>query len=130
MLKYVLIFFFFVVGNAFAADSAIDFSTVLVDLSGPALDCDAVAADGKCSKTIPLTLGRLCSEALSLPVKGGLLSDSIKRGSLALKVFKADKISLTAEEIQLIEKALPEIQIRTVVLTQAIELLDPALIGK
>jgi hypothetical protein len=88
-----------------------------------------VDAAGKCDKLIPLTLGRFCAEALSQPAKGALVADSIRRGALAARVFKEETFSLTADEVQLIEKAIPELQVRPAVVLDAMKLLDPALVA-
>ncbi len=127
MLKSILFALFLTPTIAFAETPArqIDFSMVINDLMGPAQDCDAVDAQGRCSKGVPMTLGRLVAEALLVPAKDEPLTKSAHKGALAIKLFSAGKISLPADDIALIEDCLPKLGFHTVIINNALKELDP-----
>lgn len=103
----------------------IDFSFALQDLMGPAEDCDGIDKDGKCNKSVPMTLGRLSAEALLIPDKSDTLGKQVEKGDLARQVWKGGKISLSIDEVKLIEDSLSKLGFHTVVIADALKELDP-----
>lgn len=112
--------------SAFAEEARkIDFTTVLLDQDGkPMLEC-ADVGDRECKEKKPLTLGAASMRALAAPEQGLDPSASLKRGQLALSVYKSTGSVLTAEDITLIKTQISKIY-TPLVSARAFPLLDPA----
>ncbi len=127
MLKYVVIFLLV----AFPARALeIDFSQPVADLTGPALDCNKESVDGKCIEVIPMTLGRLCGQALAANRKNESLANTLQRGILARKVFSGAKLNLTVDEVTIIKNDLILLGARTSIIADAVTKLDPTAIDR
>jgi hypothetical protein len=116
--------------TAFAADAPhkIDFTVILLDADNePMQECAAPerAADGVCKEKRTITLGAVAMRALTAPEQGISGEDSLKRGQLALGVYRSPGAELTAEEIALIKKQVAKFY-SPLVVARAFPLLDPA----
>lgn len=112
--------------HAIAAEPrTIDFTVVLKDQDESPFDECADFSDRECKIKRPLTLGSAALRSLSLPEQGMDQAESLKRGKLALSVYKSQASQLTAEEISLIKKQMPKAYTPLVVV-RAFAILDPA----
>jgi hypothetical protein len=116
-------------GMASAAE--IDFGKALVALNGkPYMDCvevDQSSNPPRCSKTEPLTLGRMVSTVLNVrdPHEQMKLEEIVRRGTLAQKVYAGGKLDLPAEDVALIKAQLAKSAFSPLEITAAVTILDP-----
>lgn len=112
---------------AFAEDGPrkIDFTTVLTDADGEAIVECANAEDKDCKVKRPMTLGLFAMRALAVAEPNVPQDEALKRGQLALTVYKATAAQLTAEDIATIKKAIAK-NYSPLVVVRAFALLDPA----
>lgn len=111
---------------AVAADDVrkIDFTTIMVDQDDHQLTECADPADKECKDKRPITLGMVCMRALINPEPGLKPEDSLKRGKLALDIYKANAAQLTAEEITTIKAQIAKAY-GPLVVVRVFPLLDP-----
>lgn len=125
------IFLIFVLVPAFAADEPrkVDFQTVLTDQDGePMTECidDPLPKGGEvCKVKRPVTLGTVSLRSLAAAEQGLAPDESLKRGQLAISVYKSAGAQLTAEETALIKKQISKFYSPLIVM-RAFPLLDPA----
>lgn len=104
---------------------AIDFTVVLTDADGaPVTEC-ADPEDKECKVRRPVTLGTCAMRALSAPEPGLAQDEALKRGQLALAVYKASAAKLTAEEITMIKKTIAKVY-GPLMVARSFAILDPA----
>jgi hypothetical protein len=126
MWKYVLLSCLLITSAALG-DGALkfDFTTVPLDANDtPFMEC-VDSADKDCKITRPWTMGAIVLKALAMPEQGLDPVESVKRGQLALRVYKATDVQLTAEEITLIKKQMAKIY-SPIVCARVFVILDPA----
>lgn len=106
---------------------ALDFTVPLKGVDGSiAEDCAHVGDDGKCDKKVPLTLGRLAAIALTQPRKPPPpLSEQVIDGKLAQRIIEAKDLTLSTDEIVKIKQRVGELGLNSVVVANAVTLLDP-----
>lgn len=112
----------------------IDFSQTLLDLDGkPYWDCakwDRSTAEPKCEDRIEHTLGLIAFSALDRPAENtNALAQTLeqaRRGALARKVYKAEKVDLSSKEIDQIIDLVGKLNLRPAEAFRVVELLDPA----
>lgn len=112
---------------ASAADESrkIDFTTVLMDANGEAMFECTPPDDKSCTAKTSVTLGIVAMRALAAYEAGLSADESLKRGQLALSVYKASAAALTVEEIGTIKKVIAK-SWSPVVVARTFVLLDPA----
>jgi hypothetical protein len=132
MLRYIIATVLLAASSAaFGADEPrkIDFQTVLVDQDGKGMtecaDDPAPKGEEVCKVRRPVTLGMLALRALSAPEQNLAQDESLKRGQLALSIYKSASAQLTVEEIALIKKQIAKF-FGPVVVARSFSLLDPA----
>lgn len=105
---------------------AADFSAIILDMDNePILECTDAARDKpECKDKRPLTLGIVAARALLMPEQNIKSEDSLKRGQLALNIYKASKLELTAEEIALIKQQIAK-NFGPLVTARTFPMLDP-----
>lgn len=117
------------IGNAFAADAhRVDFTQALIDQDGVVMvECvDPVGAPmSDCKSRREVTLGSVAMRSLASPEQGITAEDSLRRGQLALSVYKSTGADLTVEEIALIKKQVAK-TFGPLVVARVFPLLDPA----
>lgn len=115
---------------ALAADAPkrIDFTQVITDQDDkPIVDCLKLKDDRSgCADEKTLTLGWVSMQALNLAEQGISYSDSLKRGTLALRVVKAADAELSEEEITLIKTQLAK-RYSPLVVARAVPMLNAGL---
>lgn len=120
----------FLSSSAFAEDLGhkIDFTQVLTDPDGkPFTECIKLSEDkSKCVDEKELTLGWVAMQSLNVIEQGINYSDSNKRGTLALKVYKSAGMELSEDEITLIKNQMPK-RYSPVVVAKAATILNSAL---
>ena len=87
----------------------------------------------KCIESTPLTLARIAIRALAsrFQDEANLApEEQIKRGALATDIFRTPKLDLNAEQIALIKRLIPKLGMSTVIVYQAMQLLDPPTVAK
>lgn len=105
-----------------------DFTATLKRADGTlAEDCSHVT-DGKCDKTVPMTLGRLCAAALSLP-KRGEIAEQVINGNLARQLINAKHTEISPEDLVKIKTAIGELGYSRDVVADAVAQLDLAVKG-
>lgn len=105
----------------------IDFSKMVLDQDGrPFTDCLEwnKEAPPQCAKLVDMTLGRLAFMSLNVPEQGAAPADVVKRGNLALKLYTAKRIDVTADEVETIKSALGKRALTPIALIRANEMLD------
>lgn len=116
---------------AIAADDPrkINFTTILLDQdNAPITECiDSPAPKdfADCKSKQPVTLGVISMRALVAGEQGLAQDESLKRGQLALSVYKANAVQLPAEDIALIKKQIAKNYSPLMVL-RTFQILDPA----
>lgn len=108
----------------------IDFSKDIVGPDGPFKECKQTDQSGKCIDSINLTLGRICITAAGLPDKDANIVDQVKHGKLASELITSDKLSLSVEDIAFLKKQIAKLGYNTIIVYQAVKLLDPASVDK
>lgn len=110
----------------------IDMTAIMEGPDGPFTECRKMDDLGqKCIDSAPLTLARLCVTAAALPDKNAGLVDQTAHGALARRLLKAGKSeSLTAEEISFLKSQIAKLGYNTMVVSQAVEMLDPNAVKK
>ena len=107
----------------------INFTSVLTDQDDQAMtecaDNPAPKTDAECKVRHPVTLGMVVLRALVMPEQGLAPEESLKRGQLALSVYKAEAAVLTAEDTALIKKQMAKVY-SPLITARAIPILDPA----
>lgn len=134
-MRWIVIFCLFA-SPAFAQQASeprkIDFTQVVTDQdNGPILECadqPAPRDDRDCKTRRPVTLGMLAMRGLTIPERDLPPEENLKRGQLALSVYRSTGAVLTAEEITLIKKQLAKFGPLIVVRTYT--MLDPAVPAK
>jgi hypothetical protein len=108
-----------------AAAGAADFKAPILNLDGSRIS--TVPGD---EKSPPLTLGKVCEDALiaTLPNDNPDVGEKGRRFFLALKIH-AGTAELTADEVTLVKKVVG-LAYGPLVVGRAIELLDPAAVPK
>jgi hypothetical protein len=131
-MRYAIIAACMISFSAIAADAPrkIDFTTVLMDQDNePMQECldpqSAQASDQACKSKRPVTLGALAMRALAAPEQGLAAEESLKRGQLALMVYRSPGAELTAEEVSTIKKQMAKFY-SPLVVARAFPILDPA----
>ena len=116
-------FFFVMMATLFAMTSA----TMATDFKSPILQLDGKPIPTSETDKNPLTLGKVCSDALiaQLPGDAPTVDEKGERFRLALKVINRPQEALTANEVVLIKKVVG-IAYGSLVVGRVIELLDPA----
>lgn len=124
--------------SAMAAESAppaepsrkIDFTTVLLNLDGlPFEDCKKASKDGsKCEDgfSVPMTLGRMAANALSVPDRAITYADQTLRGRLSSQVIDGNAVELSVDDIKLIKDQIAKLGFNAVAVFHATQILDPA----
>jgi hypothetical protein len=131
MLRIALAFAIIFSTAAFAADEPrkINFTEVLTDQDGFVMtecaDIPAPKSEDVCKVHRPITLGMLAMRALAAPEQGIAADESLKRGQLAISVYKSEGAQLTVEEIALIKKQIAKF-FGPLVVVKTFALLDPA----
>jgi hypothetical protein len=109
--------------SAMAQGRQIDFQTVMLDENDkPMMEC---IDPQDCKDRRPLTLGIVAMRSLANPEQGLDGAKSLKRGQLALRVYKAGPLSLPAEEIAEIKERITKMY-GPLVVARAFDILDPA----
>lgn len=110
-----------------AADAPrkIDFTVVLTDQDDRPLQECAEPDDRECKVKRPITLGSIALRALSAQEQGLSPDESLKRGALAMSVYKASAAELSADEISLIKRQIAKIASPFIV-ARAFPILDPS----
>lgn len=122
-MKVVLMFLLYVT-SAIAADiHKIDFTQVLIDQDGATMAECVDPPDCKAKRDI--TLGSVAMRSLAAPEQSITPEESLKRGQLALSVYKSPGAELTAEEIALIKKQVAKTY-GPLVVARVFPMLDPA----
>lgn len=107
----------------------INFTTVMLNQDDkPMLECvddPPPKKDEACKVQQPVTLGMVVMRALVMPEQGLAPDVSLKRGQLALHVYKSEDAILTAEEITTIKTQMAKIY-SPLVIARAFPILDPA----
>lgn len=107
----------------------INFTEALTDMDGVVMtecaDKPVPKTEAECKAQQPVTLGVVALRALVQPEQNVSPDDGLKRGQLALAVYKAEDAKLTAEEISLIKKQMAKIY-SPLVIVRAFTMLDPA----
>jgi hypothetical protein len=99
----------------------VDFTTVLLDQDDkPFTEC----VDTDCKSKVQITLGRVALRALSNPEQGMKPEDSVLRGDLALRVYKAKDVILTPEDTVLIKQCIAKL-FGPLIVVRSFQLLDP-----
>lgn len=118
---------------AHAADvRAIDFTAVLLDQDNePMSECADAQPDPKqpCKMFRYLTLGTIAMRALAMPEQNLPAEESLKRGQLALRVYRASDAVLETGEIETIKRCIAKAW-GPLVVARAFAILDPATIKK
>lgn len=115
---------------AFAADEPrkIDFTVNMVDQDGEVLmECAENPPPAKaeeCKAKRPVTLGMVAMRAVAAQEQGLAPEESLKRGQLALSIYKSPAAQLTAEEVALIKKQVAKFYAPLLVV-RAFAILDP-----
>lgn len=106
---------------------ALDCSIPLKAVDGStAEDCGHMGDDGKCDKKVPLTLGRLAAIALAQPKKPPPpIAEQVIDGRLAQRLIDAQDCKLSTDEIVKIKNRIGELGFNSVVVANAVTLLDP-----
>lgn len=122
---YLLLILTLVASPAFAADEPrkIDFTTVLNDPDGEPLQECIDPPDCKTKKA--MTLGYVAMKSLVMAEAGLGPDESLKRGHLAISVYKSTGAQLTAEEVALIKRQIAK-GYSPLVAVRAFVILDPA----
>jgi hypothetical protein len=108
---------------------ALDFTAILHTADGTIAEDCAHIADGKCDKTVPLTLGRLAAAALSQPSKAQT-AEQVIDGDLARRVIGAKDMELSPEEIVKIKQKLGDLGYNAAVVAEAVHAIDPSMAEK
>jgi hypothetical protein len=123
----------FAAAAASAADAArkIDFTAPILDQDDmPMRECTEpatlAATDPGCKAARTVTLGALAMRALVAPEPGIAPEESLKRGQLALDVYRSAGAELTAEDIALIKRLINKVYPLPLVVVRTFPLLDPA----
>lgn len=107
----------------------INFGTVLTDQdNNPMLECadnPAPKTDAECKQRQPVTLGMITLRALAQPEQGLAADESLKRGQLGLRAYKAESIELTAEDLSVIKRQIAKIY-NPLIVARTFPILDPA----
>lgn len=103
----------------------VDFTQVLRGPDGPFKDCRRNDDAGKCIEYVDLTLGRLCINAAALPDRNASIADQTSHGRLAMRLLDAKEVDLTAEEIKFLKDQIAKLGYNSIVVYQAVKLLDP-----
>lgn len=124
------LFFVSVISPAFSeAARRIDFTTALYDADGKVIteciDDPAPKEFQDCKSRRPVTLGTVTMRALTAPEQNLLADESLRRGQLALVVYKSTGAALTTDEITLIKKQIAKFYAPMIVV-RAFPILDPA----
>ena len=108
----------------------------LVDLAGHPLQDKIIKRDGNGvvvkgedgkpeTELVDVMINRFAANAVLHPVKGEEPADKAGKYLLATKLYPADEIDLTAEEIALIKACVSADHVPTIVTGQVWEVLDP-----
>jgi hypothetical protein len=130
-MRHLLIIAAILAGTCSVSAAEIDFGKPLIALNGkPYMDCvevDQSVNPPRCSKTEPLTLGRMVSTVLNVrdPHEQMKLEEIVRRGTLAQKVYAGGKIDLPAEDVALIKAQLAKAAFSPLEVTAAVQILDP-----
>lgn len=122
---------FSAVGGTCLADEPrkINFTAVITNQDDKAMrecaDDPAPKKDEECKVWQNVTLGMIVLRALSMPEQGLAPDVSLKRGQLALRVYKSEDAVLTAEEIASIKTQLAKM-FSPLLIARAFPMLDPA----
>lgn len=112
----------------------VNFAWVIVDQDDkPMTDCAKWSTDKTppvCDETVPLTLGRLALAALNRGDDKLTPQENIRRGMLARRVWKGQKLDIDASDIELIKTLLVKLGMPPVVIVSALDALDPAALKK
>lgn len=105
----------------------IDMTAIMQGPDGPFTECRKMDdARQRCLEQTPITLGRLCVTAAALPDKNASLVDQTAHGALAIRLLKAGNAEqLTAEEIAFLKAQIAKLDFNTMLVAQAVMLLDP-----
>lgn len=103
----------------------IDFTVVLTDVDGKELTECADADDRDCKVRRPVTLGIVAMRSLLAPEQGLAPEESLKRGQLALSLYKSSGAQLTFEEIALLRRQIAKVY-GPLVVARAFAVLSPA----
>lgn len=100
------------------------------DFKAPILAIDGSRIPVSTSDQTPLTLGKVCEDALIATLQGDSPNEAekAKRFWLALKIHAGDK-ELTADEVSLVKKVVG-IAYGPLIVGRVIELIDPAAVPK
>jgi hypothetical protein len=118
-------------GPAAAADAPrrIDFTSPIIDQDNePMTECadnPLPKDDRDCKARRVITLGMVALRALTVPEQGLSGEEGLKRGQLALMVYRSPGAELTAEEVSLIKKQIAKFY-SSLVIARAFPMLDPA----
>jgi hypothetical protein len=108
---------------------AIDFTQPLKFPDGTiSTDCVKFKSDSntpKCEIEVPMTLGRLIVAALGQPQKGASIPEIRRDGKLADRIMDAKDAQLSNDEISRIKTKLAEAGINTLIVSRALEIIDP-----
>jgi hypothetical protein len=105
----------------FAQTQGIDFTTVITDQDGqPYDDCP----DKDCKGQHPFTLGLIVARALSNPEPGLDPVESLRRGKLALDLYKNKNVTLSPEDIVLIKQQVAKL-FNPIIVYRVFSLIDP-----
>lgn len=116
---------------AFAADEPrkIDFTLALTDQDGEAMtecaDNPPAKSEEACKARRLVTLGTVSMRALAFPEQNLSPEESLKRGQLAISIYKSTAAQLTVEETALIKKQISKF-FGPIVVLRTFSLLDPA----
>lgn len=114
----------------------INLNRVLVDLAGGPLQESVVKRDengvamkdenGKlATELVDVTLNKFAANALLHPTKEEEPEDKAGKYLLAVKIYPAEEIELSVEELALIKRCVSAPHIPTIAMGQAWEMLDP-----
>lgn len=107
----------------------INFTTVMLNQDDKVMtecaDDPAPKKDAECKVMQNVTLGMVVMRALVVPEQGLAPDISLKRGQLALRVYKSEDAVLTAEEITSIKTQMAKV-FSPLVIARAFPILDPA----
>lgn len=92
-------------------------------------DDPAPKKDEECKTWQAVTLGMLALRALAVPEQGLAAEASLKRGHLAMRVYKAESLVLTADEIALIKTQIAKAY-SPLIVAITFPMLDPATADK
>lgn len=131
-MRFIIISLCVFAAAAAAAETSrkIDFSVAIIDQDGePMLECTEPATlpavDPACKTRRAITLGVVAMRAVMTPEPNLAPEESLKRGQLALSIYKSTGAELTAEEIALIKRQLAK-SYGPLVVARTFPLLDPA----